>query len=246
MAKQKNLLNLDQREAKLGNSINTWALKMGKTETAPAKSIQFTTSISRKEFCSLLREPLAGESFFNDRAGLSEPLYAGKIAPIKIIGDFKDSRIQIFVGIDLYEIELDPVTLTNLECQPLTGGRLTLKFSAQYQPLEQDDLRELERWLAHDVKIAVIVGKVIELGEKQPELALNDSSDTPPAEPIGTPEEEREKARERQIGIDQAAALANSSALDADAAIGDGKTTAELVAAKAKGKRKAKPSHAAH
>jgi hypothetical protein len=216
MAKAKNLLTLNQREAKLGNSINTWALKMGKTETAPAKSIQIETSISRKELCSILREPLAGESFFNDKAGLAEPLYGGKIDWISIVGEFKDSELRLFVGIDLAEIALLPVTLDTLKFRPLTGGRSTLKFSAQYQPTEGDDLRELERWLAHDVKIAAVIGKIVELAASQPELALNDSSDAVPL----------------SIGEQQANALLDSTPLSDE----------EIAQARALVKKRVRPS----
>jgi hypothetical protein len=66
------------------------------------------------------------------------------------------------------------------------------------------------------------------------------------AGPIGTPEQEREKARLREKGIAQQ--LSEGRGQDADAAIGDGKTTAELLATKgAKKKNKAAAArHATH
>jgi hypothetical protein len=248
----KNLLTLDQREAKLGNSINTWALKMGKTDTAPAKSIQVSTTISRAELCSLLREPLAGESFFNDKAGLAEPLYATKIGAIAISGDFTDSELRIYVGIDMKQITLDPVTLTGLKFVPLTGGRSTLKFQAQYKPQESDDLRELERWLDHDCKIEALVGKVIKIAQAQPELPMQ--HDAPPAtveqaiaadakcsHGISMAEDcqycDAEGFTERQP---QAASPSLANTYDMDSKIGDGKSTQELIATK-KQKARAAP-----
>jgi hypothetical protein len=158
---------------------------LGPNDTTPLKSFSLTTTISKAELCSFLREPLAGESFFNMKGGLAEPLYSQKIAALQIIGAFEDCALQIFVGIDLKEIVLEPVTLKSLIVEPLTGGRSTFKCQVQYRPSESDDLRELERWLTHDVKAAVTVGKVPSIEQKQPELPMNDASDTPLREQLG-------------------------------------------------------------
>ncbi len=63
--------------------------------------------------------------------------------------------------------------------------------------------------------------------------------------PIGTPEQEREKARLREQGI--ARQLSEGRGQDADAAIKDGKTTADLLATKAtRKKNRAAARHATH
>lgn len=214
--KPKQLLFLDQREAKLGAAINTWALNLGAGgETAPAKGIPLTTSISRGELCSWLREPLAAESFFKtNAAGLAIPLWSGKVAPeIHFEGDFPDSALTIYAGINLIDIVLKPVTIKSVVAVPLDGGRLTVKFMAHYRPEENDDLRELERWLKHDVKIELTLGAIEDIDNKQPELPMNDSSDTPKTladaiaqddrdtAALGSPDEERDRAKKRERDI---------------------------------------------
>lgn len=244
MTKKKNLLQLDQREAKLGSNISTTTLMLGPNDTTPLKSFSLTTTISKAELCSFLREPLAGESFFNMKAGLAEPLYAQKIAAIQILGAFEQCALQIFVGIDLKEILLEPVTLKSLIVEPLTGGRSTLKCQVQYRPNEADDLRELERWLTHDVKAALTVGKVPSIEQKQPELPMNDASDQPKAQLDGVevdqlkiienPDAEREAARQRERDI--ALQIERDRGSSMDSALGDGQSTEALLSTKAKQK----------
>ena len=175
-------LVLDQRDAKLGNSLATWALHMGKDERVPCKALTIKTTISRKELCSVLREELAATAFFNERAdGFSVPLFGKKIGPIKIVGEFVECSVDIFVGIDLRQIALAPVTIGSATFQPVDGGRSELKFTVQFRPEDHDaaDVAELEHWLDQDVKLVAAFGKIEAVQERQPELPLNDATDAP-------------------------------------------------------------------
>lgn len=171
------MLKLDRRDGKIGTSINTRG-EMHGDETIPAKDIPFTLMISRQELATLLREPLAGESLFNERAGFAEPLFGGKISPIKLIGKFENSTIVVTVGIDETEIQLENVTLASLSVDPQAGGMTLLKLQAQYHPQDSDNVALLEKWLNHECKLQIDIGKLAKpKKDDQQQLPLGDPSD---------------------------------------------------------------------
>lgn len=174
------MLTLERRDGKIGNAIQTRGEEHG-DETLPAKDIPLTTMISRTELSQLLREPLACESFFNDHAGFAEPLYGGKIAPIKILGKFENSTVVITVGIDETEIRLAKATLASLVFDPMAGGMTSLKLSVQYHPQDSDNVALLEKWLNHECKVQVEIGQLAKpKKDDQPQLPLGDPSDDEP------------------------------------------------------------------
>lgn len=171
------MLTLERRDGTIGNSIQTRGEEHGE-ETLPAKDIPLTTMISRTELGQLLREPLAGESFFNDHAGFAEPLYGGKIAPIKIMGKFENSTVVITVGIDETEIRLVKATLASLSFDPTAGGMSLLKLQVQYHPQDSDNVALLEKWLNHECKVQIEIGHLAKpKKDDQPQLPLGDPTD---------------------------------------------------------------------
>lgn len=213
-------LKLDRREATLGTSINTWGLVMGKSEERePAKSIKLTTSISRAELCSLLRREDAGDLFFQKNAqGIASPKLKGIVSsPFSVDGEFSKSLVSLYVGIQLEEIAISEAKLTKLHFDPLDGGRSALELSVQWQPNDQD-YRKLEHWLGREVKIEIAFGTVEDADQKQQQLPMSgddapataadaiakDDAEQSAAEgKIGTPEQERKKARKREQRIAQ-------------------------------------------
>ena len=172
------MLKLERRDGRIGTSINTRGEMHGE-ETIPAKDIPLTLMISRPELALLMREPLAPVSWFNERGGFAEPLFAGKIAPIKILGKFESSTVVITVGIDETEIRLRNATLASLFVDPQVGGMTSLKLQVQYRPNDSDNVALLEKWLNHDCKIEIEIGQLAKpKKEEQQNLPLGDPSET--------------------------------------------------------------------
>ena len=202
------MVKLERRDGTIGNSIQTRGEEHGE-ETLPAKDIPLTLMISRGELGEILREPLAGESFFNETAGFAEPLYGGKIAPIKILGKFENSTVVITVGIDETEIRLAKATLASLTFDPTTGGMSSLKLQVQYHPQDSDNVALLEKWLNHECKIEIEIGQLAKpKKEDQQQLPLGDPSeiDDPELKTYQDPETLRE-ALDRDEAEQQAAEL---------------------------------------
>lgn len=175
------VLTLTQRVAKIGNSINTWALKVG-VERLPCKQLQITTSIDEDELSKLLRTVRASDYFFiTAQSKLREPRWKDLIAsPFKLEVQYASSFVSLFVGIDRRIIPIVDCTLVGISFNPLDGGRSALKLGAQYRPADDSHTAELDNWLDQEVTIAIEFGKV-ELAKAenpQQQLPMNDEAKT--------------------------------------------------------------------
>lgn len=201
------MLKLERRDGTIGNAIQTRGEEHG-DETLPAKDIPLTIMVSRPELGQILREPLAGESFFNVTADFAEPLYGGKIAPIKILGKFEDSTVVITVGIDETEIRLTKATLASMSFDPTAGGMSILKLQVQYHPQDSDNVQLLEKWLNHDCKIEIEIGQLAKPKKTdQQQLPLGDpteaSDDAPESLGDAIDEDEAEQQAAELLAADK-------------------------------------------
>jgi hypothetical protein len=209
------MLLLGSREADLGSQIQTRNEFHGE-EGVPVKGIPLTTTVSRAEFCSILGDADAAAWYWVEKNGEPPtPRLQGRIDPvITVIGKFVDCRLKLTMGTNEVSVKLVAVILAGMSLTPLVGGVALFKFRADFHPTTEDDLRVLEFWLTRKIKIVTELGHVEEVKQKQTELPLPEPADaatdtTPIAadaaerqvERIGTPEEERDRAHQRERDI---------------------------------------------
>jgi hypothetical protein len=227
MAKKKSLLKLGRREATLGNQIPTRNEFHG-DEGVPVKDIPLTTAIDRKELASILREPAAAALIFSELPGQPPtPIWQGKAdTKIYVIGKFEKCTLRLIVGLTEEKLDLSGVTVAITVIEPKVGGLSEMKFRASYHPTTEDDLRILDHWLSRKIEMVMELGSVEELpADDQAQLPLTETPPPPGEEPtpvppgtepaspvaleeiapalqaLGTPDEEREKAHEREREI---------------------------------------------
>lgn len=175
------MLKLDSRSCKIGPSINSRTEKHG-DEDIPAMDIPLSAiPLSKDELNALLGEPLAWNSFYNERKdGFAEPLLKG-IKPIGLEAKYEGAEVTLRLGLNLLEVELLDVKLTKLKLEPTAGGATSLSLTVQC--LLEDHAKALYSWMNHDASVEIMTGDPVEAEKsEQPELPLNTfEGDAPPA-----------------------------------------------------------------
>lgn len=192
------MIKLPKRDCMLPNQIPTRNEHHG-DKLHQAMDVILTLAIDRGEFDSIMRRADAHRCFMVQNGDRWEPYFGGVIKPIKLLGEFKDSRVTFFCGVQLTKIEMLKSTIEFRELEAMDGGIFSCKLMAS--ALQTDEMKSLYDFMGTGQKVAISVGKLVEVERKdQGELPLDGAQ---PAESaaIASPEAERSRAhsREREI-----------------------------------------------
>lgn len=206
------MFELDTRPCKLGVYLNTPTQKHG-DDRVPAKVIGIKNILLTKdELNELLDDKHAWDALYVERKGKpAMPLFADKLGPLKVLGKFKGSTVNLSFGLKPYEIAFSEATCKSLELERTEGGLTALSFTIVC--LKSNVGGELARLDEHldgsaDIVLALgdpeddDAGDEDEEDAKQPGLDLDHSKSAA---------RETDQQREERIGKAQADALARST-----------------------------------
>lgn len=222
------MLQLPKRPGRIGVSIGGRRELHGE-EPVPFMDIPIAILITAGELNQLMGDPHTADAWFNTDGGkLAEPLLKN-MKPYKLKGKFKNSSATFTLGVNSVVVPLKAVSFSTLGFEPQVGGMTQLKLKIQ-SPITNKN-NEIFLWMDRDADLELQFGE-LEVKEVQGELELEGEGDgdAPPATiedalaadsvcahgnpmgedcdqcdaaKIGSPKEEREKARLREVAIAQ-------------------------------------------
>lgn len=188
-------------EIQIGGSINVRTEKHGE-ENVSAMDIPCAMLIKRKELNSLMREESADALLFKSQnEGHYEPVFGGKIGPIPVLGKFKKSKVALKCGVNEQEITFDDCALSKLKIDPQIGGMTLLKFTIQAK-------------LTDDTNLIFHFANTSQAGQVNTGKFQEEKSDDQPDLPLGEPGAAAGEGILPEISEDEAAGIAQASALD--------------------------------
>jgi hypothetical protein len=176
------MLNLDSRPATLGVSLGTPTEKHG-DDRVPAKNIRIkNVLLTKDELNDLLGDKHAWDMLYVEKKGkAAEPIFAGKLAALAVLGKWRESSISISFGLKPYEVNFSEARISRvaLECQ--TGGQTAMSFMLSALKANiSGALSSLDDYLGTNVNVAVEFGEPADEDEDDDEDKDQDSLDLTP------------------------------------------------------------------
>jgi hypothetical protein len=169
------MLHLNDREAKLGTSINSRAEMHGDQEV-PAFDIPLSgIPLEESELNTLLQDESATESLYIPPNGngrtMTEPRFKG-LAPLKLKDKIENAEVLIWIGMAKEPLTLHACNLAKVTLEPKTGGTTLMSCQVQCTPTIDKSVMRLFDHLGSDVNVQIVVdgfGEQKDLLDEQPE-----------------------------------------------------------------------------
>lgn len=163
-------LQLAERIAKLGNSLNTRSEKHG-DEDVPACDIPIAGFLLEASELDAFLGKGTHKLLYRDGKGNSIEPRIDLVTELAI-----DQKFVGSVSLDLESIELDlsdeNVTIAKVKLEPQTGGLTAMSFQVQCTP-SADEIAQIVQSLNREIRVAInLGGRKQPKGKKQPELPM--------------------------------------------------------------------------
>jgi hypothetical protein len=185
------VLNLSQRKCFLGIRSSTKSKHHAGTELKVIDIDLEQIELEKSEVNSLLGEPRAWESLFNTVNGKSEP-FIKCIKGLQLSDSIDQAFVGLTYGVKARAVELKDVKLSNVVLE-LVEGKVFMSCKVRGPAVLDEHYGDFMDKLGDSIECEMR----FEQPGQQKDLPLNTTGASESIKPsIGTPEEERERARE--------------------------------------------------
>lgn len=189
---------LSKRTGHVGCSIGGRRELHGE-EPVPYMDIPYSVLITVAEAALITGDSHLADRWFDMHDGKLAERSLKDFKPYGLKGKFENSRATMWCGVNALEIKFPLVKFATLRFDPQkVGSMVELKF--KIQSLITNKNNEIFLWMDRDTDIELQFGELL-VKDTQEELDLEHPDAAPAAKAVGTPDEEREKARLREVAI---------------------------------------------
>lgn len=191
------MLNLNPRKCFLGIRSSTKSKHHDGTEVKILDIDLEQIELTKQEVNALLGEPRAWESLFNTVNGKSEP-FIKAVKALQLVESIDQAFVSLTYGVKAQVVELRDVKLSMVKLNLMEGGKVLMSCKVRGPAVLDASFGEFMDKLGDSIECEMR----FEQPGQQEKLPLNTVGANESSRPsIGTPEEERERARIRDREI---------------------------------------------
>lgn len=192
---------LSKRTGHVGASINGRRELHGE-EPVPFMDISFSVLVTVAEAAQITGDTHLEERWFDTHDGKLAERALKDFKPFRLKGKFENSRATLWFGVNALRVDLPATRFASLSFDPQkVGSMVELKLKIQSSITNKNN--EVFLWMDRDAECELQFGELL-VKDTQEEMELEGGAPAPAAaatKDVGTPEEEREKARLNEKAI---------------------------------------------